>query len=101
MKYSMTESLGIIEQRRTAIRKKRDRRNLFGLETASLGLLALLVASFALFGENHRGDMTADAFGASLVPAETGGLVLVGVICFAAAVILTAFCIENRNRQDR
>ena len=101
MKYSMDDSLKIIAARGAAVRRKRDRRKGFGLEAASLGLLFLLVSSFARFGEKHRGDMTADAFGASFVPAETGGLVLVGVICFVVAVILTAYCVQNLGRQDR
>ena len=101
MKYSMDESLKIIGMRGAAVRRKRDHRKAFGLESASLGLLVLLVASFTCFGESHRGDMTADAFGASFVPAETGGMVLVGVICFVTAVIVTTYCVQNRGRRDR
>lgn len=101
MKFSIDESLKIIEMRSAVVRRKRDRRKAFGLEVASLGLLVLLVASIARFGEKHCGDMTADAFGASFVPAETGGLVLVGVICFVTAVIVTAYCVQNRGRRER
>ena len=41
-------------------------------------------------------------FGAMLLRDDTGGYVLVGVVCFAAAVVVTVFCtrLRKNNKQQ-
>ena len=41
------------------------------------------------------------AFGAMLLREDAGGYVLVGVVCFAAAVVITALCFRLRNRENQ
>ena len=36
-----------------------------------------------------------------LLREDAGGYVLVGVVCFAAAVVITALCIRLRNRENQ
>ena len=40
------------------------------------------------------------AFGAMLLREDAGGYVLVGVVCFAAAVVITALRFRLRNRKS-
>ena len=41
------------------------------------------------------------AFGAMLLREDAGGYVLVGVVCFAAAVVITVLCFRLRNRENQ
>ena len=41
------------------------------------------------------------AFGAMLLREDAGGYVLVGVVCFAAAVVITALCFRLRIRENQ
>ena len=40
-------------------------------------------------------------FGAMLLRDDAGGSVLVGVVCFAAAVVITVLCFRLRNRENQ
>ena len=40
-------------------------------------------------------------FGAMLLREDAGGYVLVGVVCFAAAVVITVLCFRLRNRENQ
>jgi hypothetical protein len=40
-------------------------------------------------------------FGAMLLREDAGGYVLVGVVCFAAAVVITALCFRLRKRENQ
>ena len=41
------------------------------------------------------------SFGAMLLREDAGGYVLVGVVSFAAAAVITALCFRLRNRENR
>ena len=101
MKYSMEEALCEVVQRSIPIRKKRSIRQMRGLEGAGIGLLGLIVTTFAGFGKVARQSITATTMGASVVPVETGGYVLVGLLSFVAAVALTVSFHGRRARGDR
>ena len=40
-------------------------------------------------------------FGAMLLREDAGGYVLVGVVCFAAAVVITVLCFRLRSREKQ
>ncbi|MBR0464102.1 MAG: hypothetical protein IJJ23_06920 [Clostridia bacterium] len=101
MKYSMEEALNRIEKRSKALRSRRLRRNAFGWINASLLLMILLIGAVARRGRVPMPCQAFARYGASIMPAAAGGYVLVGVICFAAAVGLTIACIHYRNRHGR
>ena len=65
---------------------------------ASLVLLVFLVA-FTLLQEGTFHNMdTGQLAGSSLLDANVGGYVLVGVLSFAAAVAITLLCIRQKNK---
>ena len=47
------------------------------------------------------GRLMAPLFGAMLLREDAGGYVLVGVVSFAAAVVITALCFRLRNREKQ
>ena len=49
-----------------------------------------------------RGQTAAwGVFGTRLLREDAGGYVLVGVVCFAAAVVITVLCFRLRNRENQ
>ena len=46
-------------------------------------------------------DSRMGVFGAMLLRDDAGGSVLVGVVCFAAAVVITVLCFRLRIRENR
>ena len=53
-------------------------------------------------GRRCRGRPAAwGAFGAMLLREDAGGYVLVAVVSFAAAVVITALCFRLRNRENQ
>ena len=60
---------------------------------------ALMQAAGAVVGPGQTAAW--GAFGAMLLREDAGGYVLVGVVCFAAAVVITALCFRLRNRENQ
>ena len=71
---------------------------------ASVIFLRILQATLTETNERSfrcRRAWLAPAFGAMLLREDAGGYVLVGVVCFAAAVVITALCFRLRNRENQ
>ena len=79
-------------------RRKAEEAVLKALGTVSLGLLAFLIGWIYLIeGELHP---VADVgfTGNSMLSADVGGYVLVAVLAFVAAVVLTVICIKLKDK---
>ena len=98
MKYSLDDAVAKIAEKKDEIIYRRKRRN--------IGLLAVLttltvVALAAVLYENvsfEAIDGGYSAFGSFMLPEEAGGYIVVGVICFIAAVALTLLCMRWRKK---
>lgn len=100
VKYSLDEAAGEIGRRRDRIIHHRKRRSLGLLATFSaLTLFALGAAFYELTGFGETGGERS-VYGALMLPNEAGGYILVGVLCFVAAVIITLLCIKYRSRSE-
>lgn len=94
------ERMALAAARAKALDRQRERRRTAGLSALSGGLLAaLLVTMGELSGPGHH-PLTGELTGASLLAESAGGYVLVAVLSFAAAVVVTTLCFRFRRRHD-
>lgn len=103
MKYGLDESIARIESKKKAYLIRRKKRQIASLATAIVLLItASLVTMYRLTGFEPLAN-TASGYGALMLSDEAGGYILVGVISFVVAVVITLICIHfaNRNRKDR
>lgn len=87
-----------VQLRAEELHKKREKRQIAGLAFLS-GMLVFFLfgAVYALTGE-LKGGILPGLYGAMLLCENAGGYVLAAVISFAAAVVVTVFCIRYRQK---
>ena len=92
--------VALVKQRVRENTRRRQRREAISLSAFCLMLFtALAGAADALI---VRGQTAAwGVFGTRLLREDAGGYVLVGVVCFAAAVVITVLCIRLRIRENQ
>ena len=92
--------VALVKQRVRENTRRRQRREAISLSAFCLMLFtALAGAADALI---VRGQTAAwGVFGTRLLREDAGGYVLVGVVCFAAAVVITVLCFRLRNRENQ
>ena len=98
--YDTARRVALVKQRVRENTRRRQRREAISLSAFCLMLFtALAGAADALI---VRGQTAAwGVFGAMLLREDAGGYVLVGVVCFAAAVVITVLCFRLRNRENQ
>ena len=99
--YDTAKRVALVKQRVRENTRRRQRREVGGLSAVCLLLLAALMQTA---GTVVRPGQTAawGVFGAMLLREDAGGYVLVGVACFATAVVVTVFCtrLRKNNKQQ-
>ena len=101
MKYSIEESLRQIETRSRKIRYRKQRRNVGLLATMTVLVLMVSIAvGYSLVGMKEPGSL-GSVYGSFILSEEAGGYVIVGVLCFVAAVILTLVCVRYKERNEQ
>ena len=98
--YDTARRITLVKQRVRENTRRRQRREAISLSAACMLLCAALTqAADALI---VRGQTAAQGiFGAMLLREDAGGYVLVGVVCFATAVVITALCFRLRSREKQ
>ena len=98
--YDTARRVALVKQRVRENTRRRQRREVGGLSAVCLLLLAALMQTA---GTVVAPGQTAawGSFGAMLLRQDAGGYVLVGVVCFAAAVVITVLCFRLRNRENQ
>ena len=98
--YDTAKRVALVKQRMRDNTRRRQRRSVYGLSAACMLLFAALIQAEGMAIE--RGQTAAQgAFGAMLLRQDAGGYVLVAVVSFAAAAVITALCIRLRNRENQ
>lgn len=98
--YGADRRVELVKERVRAERCRRQRRSVYGLMALCVLLGAAIVETAGL--ASGPGQSAAQgAFGAMLLRENAGGYVLLGVISFAAAVVLTVVCIRLQDRKTR
>ena len=98
--YDTARRVALVKQRVRENTRRRQRRGIYGLSAACMLLCAALTqAAGTVVGPGQTAAW--GAFGAMLLREDAGGYVLVGVVCFAAAVVITALCFQLRKRENQ
>ena len=98
--YDTARRVALVKQRVRENTRRRQRCGIYGLSAACMLLFAVLMQAadaFAVQGQTAAWG----SFGAMLLREDAGGYVLVAVVSFAAAVVITALCFRLRNRENQ
>ena len=98
--YDTARRVALVKQRVRENTRRRQRREAISLSAACMLLFVVLTQAadvFAVQGQTAAGG----AFGAMLLREDAGGYVLVAVVSFAAAVVITALCFHLRKRENQ
>ena len=98
--YDTARRVTLVKQRVRENTRRRQRRGIYGLSAACMLLCAALMQTAGtVVGPGHPEAW--GAFGAMLLREDAGGYVLVAVVSFAAAVVITALCFRLRIREKQ
>ena len=98
--YDTARRVALVKQRVRENNRRRQRRGIYGLSAACMLLFAVLMQAADAFVV-HGQTAAWGVFGAMLLREDAGGYVLVAVVSFAAAVVITALCFRLRNRENQ
>ena len=98
--YDTARRVALVKQRVRENTRRRQRRGIYGLSAMCMLLFAVLMQAVGTVAGPGQPEAWG-VFGAMLLREDAGGYVLVGVVCFAAAVVITALCFRLRNRENQ
>ena len=98
--YDTARRVTLVKQRVRENTRRRQRRGIYGLSAACMLLFAVLTqAAGTVVGPGQPEAW--GVFGAMLLREDAGGYVLVAVVSFAAAAVITALCFRLRKRENQ
>ena len=98
--YDTARRVALVKQRVRETTRRRQRRGIYGLSAMCMLLCAALMqAAGTVVGPGQPEAW--GVFGAMLLREDAGGYVLVGVVSFAAAVVITVLCFRLRKRENQ
>ena len=98
--YDTARRVTLVKQRVRENTRRRQRRGIYGLSAACMLLFAALMrAAGTVVGPGQPEAW--GVFGAMLLRQDAGGYVLVGVVSFTAAAVITALCFRLRIRENQ
>ena len=98
--YDTARRVALVKQLVRENTRRRQRRGIYGLSAMCMLLFAVLMQAVGTVAGPGQPE-TWGVFGAMLLREDAGGYVLVGVVCFAAAVVITVLCFRLRNRENQ
>ena len=98
--YDTARRVALVKQRVRENTRRRQRRGIYGLSAACVLLCVVLMQTTGtVVGQGQPAAW--GVFGAMLLREDAGGYVLVAVVSFAAAVVITALCFRLRSKENR
>ena len=98
--YDTARRVALVKQRVRENTRRRQRRGIYGLSAACMLLfVALMQTAGTVVGPGQTAAW--GVFGAMLLRQDAGGYVLVAVVSFAAAVVITVLCFRLRKRENQ
>ena len=98
--YDTVRRVALVKQRVRENTRRRQRRGIYGLSAACMLLCTVLMQAAGTVA--GRGQTAAwGSFGAMLLREDAGGYVLVAVVSFAAAVVITALCFRLKSKENQ
>ena len=98
--YDTARRVALVKQRVRENTRRKRQRGIYGLSGACMLLCAALMQTAGTVVGPGQPEAWG-VFGAMLLREDAGGYVLVAVVSFAAAVVITALCFRLRNRENR
>ena len=98
--YDTARRVALVKQRVRENTRRRQRRGIYGLSAMCMLLFAVLMQAVGTVVGPGQPEAWG-VFGAMLLREDAGGYVLVAVVSFAAAVVITALCFRLRNRENQ
>ena len=98
---STEERINLMHQRTEELRNRREKRILAGMGSVS-AFLGLFLLMFTVYSVGAPGAITDAAMaGTSMLADSVGGYVMVAVVSFIVAVVITAACLKyHQGKQD-
>ena len=98
--YDTARRVALVKQRVRENTRRRQRREAISLSaTCMLLFVVLMQTAGTVVGQGQPAAW--GVFGAMLLREDAGGYVLVAVVSFAAAVVITALCFRLRSKENR
>ena len=98
--YDTARRVALVKQRVRENTRRRQRREAISLSAACMLLCAALMqAADMIIGKGQTA--TRGVFGTMLLREDAGGYVLVAIVSFAAAVVITVLCFRLRIRENQ
>ena len=98
--YDTARRVALVKQRVRENTRRRQRCEAISLSAACMLLfMVLMQTAGTVVGQGQPAAW--GVFGAMLLREDAGGYVLVGVVCFATAVVITALCFRLRSREKQ
>ena len=98
--YDTARRVALVKQRVRENNRRRQRREVISLSAACMLLCAALMQTAGTVVGPGQPEAWG-VFGAMLLREDAGGYVLVAVVSFAAAVVITALCFRLRKRENQ
>ena len=98
--YDTARRVALVKQRVRENTRRRQRRGIYGLSAACMLLFAVLTQAAGIVVGPGQPEAWG-VFGAMLLREDAGGYVLVAVVSFAAAAVITALCFRLRTRENQ
>ena len=98
--YDTARRVALVKQRVRENTRRRQRREAISLSAACMLLFAVLMQAVGTVAGPGQPEAWG-VFGAMLLREDAGGYVLVAVVSFAAAVVITALCFRLRTRENQ
>ena len=98
--YDTARRITLVKQRVRENTRRRQRRGIYGLSAACMLLFAALMQAAGTLVAPGQPEAWG-AFGAMLLREDAGGYVLVGVVSFTAAAVITALCFRLRIKDNQ
>ena len=98
--YDTAKRVALVKQRVRENTRRRQWRGIYGLSAACMLLFAVMMQAADVFAVQEQ-TAAWGVFGAMLLREDAGGYVLVAVVSFAAAVVITALCFRLRKRENQ
>ena len=98
--YDTAKRVVLVKQRVRENTRRRQWRGIYGLSAACMLLFAVMMQAADVFAVQEQ-TAAWGVFGAMLLREDVGGYVLVAVVSFAAAVVITALCFRLRSKENR
>ena len=96
--YDTARRVALVKQRVRENTRRRQRHGIYGLSAACMLLFVVLMqAAGTVVGPGQPAAW--GVFGAMLLREDAGGYVLVAVVSFAAAVVITVLCFHLRKKE--